>query len=162
MEPHTVDAGREQQALLYGEPLGELVRRLMAALDLTQGKLAEVLGLSAPMLSQLMSGQRVKIGNPAVVGRLQALIELSERASALDHAGRAAELERIRVSTSPLTGTTSTNVDERVLSALRQAESAARLAKAADALRADWPRLAELLDRAAGLGEGDPGGSPGG
>jgi transcriptional regulator with XRE-family HTH domain len=161
MEPHTVDAGRRQQALLYGEPLGELVRRLMAALDLTQGKLAEVLGLSAPMLSQLMSGQRVKIGNPAVVGRLQALIELSERAPSLDRVSLATALEQIRVSTSPLTGTTSTNDEEKALGALRQTETAASLAAAADAVRAEWPRLAELLDRAARLGEG-VGGSTGG
>ncbi|MFG1820495.1 DNA-binding protein [Kribbella sp. NPDC049174] len=70
-----------QQTELYGEPLGELVRRVAGPLGLTQGALAQVIGLSAPMLSQLMSAQRVKIGNPAVVSRLQALDQLAQRAS---------------------------------------------------------------------------------
>ena len=89
MEPHTVDAGRQQQALLYGEPLGELARRLMAALDLTRGKLAEVLGLSAPMLSQLMSGPAGQDRQPCGRGGASAaLIEPVRRAATLDRDGR--------------------------------------------------------------------------
>ncbi|GAA3106458.1 transcriptional regulator with XRE-family HTH domain [Kribbella aluminosa] len=68
----------KQQVELYGEPLGEVVRRVTAALGLTQGGLAQVIGLSAPMLSQLVSAQRVKIGNPAVVSRLRAVSELAD------------------------------------------------------------------------------------
>lgn len=55
---------RELQRNWYGEPLGALFRRLIDDLGLNQARLAGVLGLSAPMLSQLMSGQRAKIGNP--------------------------------------------------------------------------------------------------
>ena len=69
--------GQELQRSWYGEPLGDLFRRLIADLGLNQARLAAVLGLSAPMLSQLMSGQRAKIGNPAVVQRLQSLQELA-------------------------------------------------------------------------------------
>src|SRR5262245_22418237 len=54
----------------YGESLGDRVRRLVVAFDVSQAQLAEVLGLSAPMLSQLMSGRRAKIGNPAVLARM--------------------------------------------------------------------------------------------
>ena len=54
----------------YGEPLGDRVRRLVVAFNVSQAQLAEVLGLSAPMLSQLMSGRRAKIGNPAVLARM--------------------------------------------------------------------------------------------
>jgi predicted transcriptional regulator len=68
---------RELQSQWYGEPLGTLFRRLIDDLGLNQARLATVLGLSAPMLSQLMSGQRAKIGNPAVVQRVQALQELA-------------------------------------------------------------------------------------
>jgi len=68
---------RELQTQWYGEPLGDLFRRLIDDLGLNQARLASVLGLSAPMLSQLMSGQRAKIGNPAVVQRVQALQELA-------------------------------------------------------------------------------------
>src|SRR5690349_24151936 len=54
----------------YGEPLGDRVRRLVVAFDVSQANLAEVLGISAPMLSQVMSGLRAKIGNPQVLARL--------------------------------------------------------------------------------------------
>lgn len=68
---------RELQRNWYGEPLGALFRKLIDDLGLNQARLAGVLGLSAPMLSQLMSGQRAKIGNPAVVQRVQLLQELA-------------------------------------------------------------------------------------
>src|SRR5699024_10082560 len=54
----------------YGEPLGDRVRRLVVAFRISQAQLAEVLGISAPMLSQVMSGRRAKIGNPSVLARL--------------------------------------------------------------------------------------------
>ncbi|MEU4672010.1 helix-turn-helix transcriptional regulator [Amycolatopsis sp. NPDC023774] len=54
----------------YGEPLGDRVRRLVVAFDISQAFLAEVLGISAPMLSQVMSGRRAKIGNPVVLARM--------------------------------------------------------------------------------------------
>lgn len=72
----------QQQIELYGEPLGETVRRVLGPLGLTQGGLAQVIGLSAPMLSQLVSAQRVKIGNPAVMSRLRAASELADLAIA--------------------------------------------------------------------------------
>ncbi|MEV5825831.1 helix-turn-helix transcriptional regulator [Spirillospora sp. NPDC052242] len=73
----TVVRNRALQAEWYGEPLGERVRRLLDRLGLSQSGLAGVLGLSAPMLSQLMSGQRAKISNPAVLHRLTAVEELA-------------------------------------------------------------------------------------
>lgn len=60
----------ELQQQWYGEPLGARFRRLLDRLALSQAQLAGVLGLSAPMLSQLMSGQRAKISNPAVLSRV--------------------------------------------------------------------------------------------
>ncbi|MFD0900764.1 helix-turn-helix domain-containing protein [Actinomadura sediminis] len=73
----TIVRNRSLQAEWYGEPLGERVRRLLDRLGLSQSGLAGVLGLSAPMLSQLMSGQRAKISNPAVLHRLMAVEELA-------------------------------------------------------------------------------------
>lgn len=73
----TVVRNRALQVEWYGEPLGERVRRLLDRLGLSQSGLAGVLGLSAPMLSQLMSGQRAKISNPAVLHRLMAVEELA-------------------------------------------------------------------------------------
>ncbi|MFG2085528.1 MULTISPECIES: DNA-binding protein [unclassified Spirillospora] len=72
----TVVRNRALQTEWYGEPLGDRVRPLLDRLALSQSGLAGVLGLSAPMLSQLMSGQRAKISNPAVLHRLMAVEEL--------------------------------------------------------------------------------------
>ena len=64
---------RGRQRELYGAPLGDRVRRLTAGLGITQGRLAQTLGVSPAMLSQLASARRVKIGDPAVLARLQLL-----------------------------------------------------------------------------------------
>ena len=91
----------QQQIDLYGEPLGEVVRRVAGPLGLTQSALAQVIGLSAPMLSQLMSAQRVKIGNPAVVSRLRAVSQLADLAIAgeIDPVDIPDDLDRIRAAT---------------------------------------------------------------
>ncbi len=99
----TADA-REQQRALYGLPLGELCAQVMVGLGLTQGRLAEALGLSAPMLSQLMTGQRVKIGNPAVVHRLQLLLELVQDAADLSLQEVAERISAVREEQATLTG----------------------------------------------------------
>ena len=44
---------RSRQRELYGAPLGDRVRRLTAGLGITQGRLAQTLGVSPAMLSQL-------------------------------------------------------------------------------------------------------------
>ncbi|MDX2974581.1 helix-turn-helix domain-containing protein, partial [Kribbella solani] len=95
----------QQQIELYGEPLGDTVRRVLGPLGLTQGGLAQVIGMSAPMLSQLVSAQRVKIGNPAVVSRLRAATELADLAiaSEVSEIDVAFSLDRIRETTGGLT-----------------------------------------------------------
>jgi transcriptional regulator with XRE-family HTH domain len=64
-----------QQVEIYGERWADRFGRLLRAYDISQAKLAAVIGLSAPMISQLISGQRVKISNPAVYGRIMQLEE---------------------------------------------------------------------------------------
>jgi transcriptional regulator with XRE-family HTH domain len=71
-----VSRNRARQVEWYGESLGDRLGRLRHHLGLSQAALAQALGLSAPMLSQLISAQRAKIGNPAVLGRLIALVEI--------------------------------------------------------------------------------------
>lgn len=87
----------EQQRAIYGQPLSERFSAVMSVFGLTQRSLAQVLGLSAPMLSQLSSGQRIKIGNPAVYERLVMLEE------SVDAADKDLVLERIRTSEPQLT-----------------------------------------------------------
>jgi transcriptional regulator with XRE-family HTH domain len=164
---------RERQRGWYGEPLGDLCRALMEQLGLNQARLAALLGLSAPMLSQLMSGHRAKIGNPAVVARLGALRELAAEAAAgrvpAEAAARA--MEEIRGAAGPaLAGTGSITLStgapeggappparrvvREIQSLLRSLGSAAELLAAADALADPHPELAEFL-RVYGTGRTD-------
>jgi len=64
-----------QQLQMYGENWADRFGRLLRGYGISQSRLAAVIGLSAPMLSQLISGQRVKISNPAVYGRVVRLEE---------------------------------------------------------------------------------------
>jgi transcriptional regulator with XRE-family HTH domain len=84
------------QTEMYGEPLGQRFGRVLAAYRISQARLAAVLGLSPPMLSQLMSGQRAKISNPAVFGRLVRLEELA--AGVTSEQARDVALDEVRAS----------------------------------------------------------------
>jgi transcriptional regulator with XRE-family HTH domain len=144
----------------YGEPLGDRVRRLVVAFDVSQAQLAEVLGLSAPMLSQLMSGRRAKIGNPTVLARMVMLERrvLTPEVASGDPAALRTALEQVRDSrptVSRPTGSWETlpveeHGDEVLVPALRALAPPAELAAAARLLREEFPLLAGLLRRAAG------------
>lgn len=141
----------------YGEPLGDRVRRLVVAYDVSQARLAEVLGLSPPMLSQLMSGRRAKIGNPAVLARMVMLERgvLTPGVASGDRAAIRAALEQVRDSrptlareTLPVTDETDAT-DATVVPALRRLAAAEELTAAAGLLQDGFPLLAALLRRAA-------------
>jgi transcriptional regulator with XRE-family HTH domain len=144
------DQNLAQQAELYGAPLGDSIRLVTGTLGLSQAAVARVLGLSAPMLSQLASGQRIKIGNPQAVQRLQSLLGLAgEVGDGLPHDRIAPRLEEI---SQDATGTLSQgrtpggDVPAAVSRLLRAVASGRELAVAA-ALLADHGHgeLAELL-----------------
>ena len=157
MDEAAVDRNRAQQAAWYGEPVGDTVRRLVTALGLTQGQLAAAVGLSAPMLSQLASGQRAKIANPSVLARLQALSELADdpglpelsRAELARRTQAVRELEPTGVLSTTTAGTGSGAAAVQAL--LRAVASAAEVERAAALLEAEHPALAEVL-RVYGLG----------
>ncbi len=134
-----------QQREIYGEPLGVIAHRIMERLGLTQGRLAEGLGLSAPMLSQLMSGQRVKIGNPAVLHRLQELSDLADRATEVSLEEVAARIAGIRGEHVTISGRRTDPT--ATATTLRQAAPSAELLRLAGLT--DAPALAELLRTAA-------------
>lgn len=151
------ERNRAIQAEIYGEPMANLVPRIGMALGLTQARMAETLGMSAPMLSQLVSAQRVKMGNPAAVHRLQALADLSVEVTEgqitpTDAAGRIAAIKgETGVLTRSPTGSPSVGaLDVRssvrvVQGLLRAVSSASDLAVAADLLEADHGELAEVI-----------------
>lgn len=137
----------------YGEPLGDRVRRLVVAFDISQAYLAEVLGISAPMLSQVMSGRRAKIGNPLVLARL---IMLERKVLTPDVAAGSkkaihAALEDVRTAR-PTVGRDNIPVgasdDGAVLAALREVAEEENLVRAAERLDAEFPAIADLLRRA--------------
>lgn len=154
----TVRRNRELQRRFYGEPLGDRLRRLLGALDISQAALAAALGVSSPMLSQLMSGRRVKIGTPAVLGRLVLLEQ-----AVTGHAGPAAD-PTAEPTADPAVDPAAV---ERLLADVRAAEPRApmsatgsydllrtvagpdELARAADTLDRGFPSLAGLLRQAA-------------
>jgi hypothetical protein len=161
---HRIARNRGRQRELYGTPLGDRLRRLTGELGITQGRLAQTLGLSPAMLSQLASARRVKIGDPAVLARLQLL---DRRCAAGPPRGRAAvdallaevagaqlqwtgadghgapETAR-RPATGPHSAARATPAD-----ALRAVAPPARLAAAAAALAPTFPELARVLRQAA-------------
>lgn len=141
-EPGILDRQRE----LYGEPLADVTGRITKALGITQGQLAAILGLSAPMLSQLLSGHRTKIGNPAVLHRLQALAELETQAAGLSAVELAARVAEIREATPTITGRVGTEA-VAVLAGLRLAAPGPELARLAGLTTS--ATLADLLRRAA-------------
>lgn len=137
----------------YGEPLGDRVRRLVVAFDVSQAFLAEVLGISAPMLSQVMSGRRAKIGNPVVLARMIMLERkclIPEVAAGRKEALLAA-LEDVR-DARPTVGRDNIPVaavdDRQALAALREVAEDEDLAEAAKRLDDDFPAIADLLRRA--------------
>ena len=150
---------RELQRNWYGEPLGALFRRLIDDLGLNQARLAGVLGLSAPMLSQLMSGQRAKIGNPAVVQRVQAAAGAGrsgrrrqrQRGRGDRPDGRDQEVAGGSVLTNTSQSTTSSGaptvkrVVREIQSLLRSVAAAGDIIDAADTLAPTHPELAEFL-----------------
>lgn len=154
MEHGIVARNLAAQREWYGEPLGDRVRRLVVAYAVSQAQLAEVLGLSPPMLSQLMSGRRAKIGNPAALARMVMLERrvLTPQVASGDPAAIRAVLDEVRRSR-PTLGRANLPVEEHgdrtVVPALRRLATPGELAAAAGLLDDEFPVLAELLRRAA-------------
>jgi len=153
VEADAVRRNRELQRRFYGEPLGDRLRRLLGALGVSQTVLADTLGLSPPMLSQLMSGRRVKIGTPAVWGRLVMLEERVAGGHATgDRAAVVALLAEVRAAEPraevPLARRRTP--DDRSCELLRTVAGPDELARAAETLDGGFPSLASLLRRAAG------------
>jgi transcriptional regulator with XRE-family HTH domain len=135
-----------QQRALYGEELREKVRRLQTGLGVSQARLARAIGISTAMLSQLMAGRRVKIGDPNVLARLLLLDRQVSRGAAGDKARAEALLAHVRGSR-PHLGIPTAASDPA--DALRGIASPAQLAAAANVLGPRFPTIAELLRRAA-------------
>jgi transcriptional regulator with XRE-family HTH domain len=145
-EQMRIALNRHRQRELYGCPLGDRVRRLTARLGITQARLARTLGVSPAMLSQLVSGRRVKIGDPAVLSRLTVLDRYVRRLPPGEPVSAGELLARLRQSR-PHLGLPGAPYDPT--EALRAVAAPAQLAAAASVLGPRFPAIAELLRRAA-------------
>ena len=143
MTQDAAHAARDLQRTLYGAPLHELVGQVAAAFGLSQAGVARVLGLSAPMLSQLVSGHRVKIGNPAAVHRLQALLALAPQAAHLSSDEVQDRLAAIGDEQATLTAGATVATEPPAVQAVRTLASAEEFARLADLTTA--PQLAAFL-----------------
>lgn len=156
-----VDANRVAQREIYGEPLGAIVDRCRGTLGLTQARVAALLGISAPMLSQVMSGQRIKIGNPAAVERLRAMVEATDAVAGgrLTVAEAIARIESADGARELLTGGTTrrssaSETAEQIQGLFRRVASASDYLAAADRIDDTHPGIARLL-RVYGTGRSD-------
>ncbi|MCI2420333.1 helix-turn-helix domain-containing protein [Saccharopolyspora sp. K220] len=154
-ESKNVQRNLALQRQWYGEPLGDRVRRLVVAFRISQAQLAEVLGISAPMLSQVMSGRRAKIGNPSVLARLVMLERkvLIPGVAAGESDAIKQALEDVRHSR-PSVGRDNlpvkqANGEEAAWPVLREVARPSELEAAASLLEGRYPALAQLLRRAA-------------
>lgn len=138
---------RALQRELYGEPWGDRVRRLQAALGVSQARLADGLGLSPAMLSQLVSARRVKIADPVVLSRLMVLDRYVRRMrpdQKVDAEELLVELRAVKPGLGVPPGAPPDPGES-----LRAVAAPAQLVAAASVLRPRFPAIAELLRRAA-------------
>ncbi len=155
-----IRSNRAAQREIYGEPLGDVLGRCREVLGLNQTRLAAALGISAPMLSQVMTGHRIKIGNPAAVRRLQVMVDLLDDVAAgrLAPAAALTRIDEAGVSGDGLTGTTRRPSERESAAAVqglfRGVASATDFLAAAGQLESDHPAIAELL-RVQGAGSLD-------
>jgi transcriptional regulator with XRE-family HTH domain len=156
-----IDANRAAQRDIYGESLRAIVDRCRTTLGLTQAKVAALLGISAPMLSQVMSGQRIKIGNPAAVERLRTMVEatdavaggrltVTEALGRIEAAGGAGKL----LTGTGTRGTSSQQTAEQIQTLFRRVASAPDYLAAAARIENTHPDIALLL-RVYGAGRAD-------
>jgi transcriptional regulator with XRE-family HTH domain len=154
-DPKIVQRNLALQREWYGEPLGDRVRRLVRAFNISQATLADALGISAPMLSQVMSGRRAKIGNPSVLARmimLERKVFIPDVAAGKPEAMRQALLDvrdsrpQVGRDVLPVDGSTDATA---AVAALRNLLSAEDLDAAADMVDEEFPELADLLRAAA-------------
>ncbi|WP_245644653.1 threonine dehydratase [Nocardioides jensenii] len=94
---------RRQQAELYGDPIDVLAAKAHQLLGLGPADLAEVIGLSVPMLTKLVNAERVGIGNNIAMGRLTRLQEFTAQliSGQASYDEVALTLAQIKASTTP-------------------------------------------------------------
>src|ERR1700754_4036356 len=115
----------------------------------SQRRLADTLGLSTAMLSQLISARRVKIGDPAVLARIDLLdryVRRSRRGAPVPTEALLAHVKQSRPRRAMPERPPQTTASAQTL---HEVANSAELAAAANVLGPRFPALAELLRRVA-------------
>ncbi|MFS3127716.1 threonine dehydratase [Nocardioides sp. Bht2] len=97
------DDAQRQQIDLYGDTVASIAQQAQSVLGVPPHELADLIGLSEPMLGALVSAARVRIGNQIAIGRLVQLQELivNVRNGLTPTGDVALALAQIRASTLP-------------------------------------------------------------
>lgn len=135
----------EQQRAIYGTSLAERFGAVMKDYGLSQRSLAAVLGISAPMLSQLIGARRIKIGNPAVYERL---VMLEQRAGTSDIEHVLSEVEKSQPVLTTTQIQTGIHGEANAVSALASVVPRSELETAHAALGDSAPTLSKVLELA--------------
>ncbi|OYO25283.1 DNA-binding protein [Enemella dayhoffiae] len=148
-----VSQTRARQIELYGEPLQDVLGRCSRSLHLTQARMSELLGISAPMLSQLINGHRIKIGNPAAAQRLQWMIRIAQQVdqgvtalpAALEELHRNAKASDVLNAPPSGTARRTRHLATEIQEVCRQTAAATDFVGAAELVRERYPEIAEFL-----------------
>ena len=156
IDPPKLEANRVRQVELYGMSIADMVRTLSATLGMNQTQIAHAIGLSGAMMSQLIAGGRVKIGNPVVSTRLSELRMLADGvvAGTIPSGEVPMAIEQIRMISTTQGTTTSAATpsdveDQQLVQALqdlfRSVAGAQDWLAVADLAQDDHPQIAKLL-----------------
>lgn len=77
--PGDPEQRRTQQTELYGASVDRIVDVVQTQTGLGPAEIASTIGVSVPMFTQVHTGRRVRIGNPAAIRRLRRLHEFAEQ-----------------------------------------------------------------------------------
>lgn len=149
-EVRTQEEVRAQQAALYGAPLADVLGQCGATLGLNQAGIARLLGISAPMLSQLINARRIKIANPVAAARLTRMVTLASdvREGRLTVVAALGQLEAdnaTEISATTLTTHLHRTTASQVQELFRATASASDYLRAAELVRPLSTEIADLL-----------------
>jgi predicted transcriptional regulator len=149
---------RDQQRELYGTSLRSLVHGLAADYGVSQARLAEVIGISPAMLSQLVSADRIKIGDPVANMRLMLLAQRRSQVRRLTEPSEVdavlADVARVQRAWPQQHGGRNGQAAASATDLVRGAATPQELAVAAARLQLDFPKLAHALRQVAAAEHG--------
>jgi hypothetical protein len=149
---------RDHQRALYGTSLRSLVHGLVEDYGVSQARLAEVIGISPAMLSQLVSADRIKIGDPLANTKLMILAQRRPQVRRFTEPSEVdavlADVARVQQAWPQQHGDQHGQPVASATDLVRGAATPHELAAAAARLQLDFPKLAHVLRQVAAAEHG--------